>query len=178
MFEVPVDSSGGGIDTRFSLITTSPPHKKHIVVTLFVLFAFIAVGVGLYPLEDNLWLTVQREAPNLNCSNGSIAGWNETFFVEINERTDWSTLKPGLDAWIFPVPGSGPVFTSNGPVTRVSRLACGDSIVTALEIQLSTSEIEHLKTYPKSQTLGLRVLIDNSTVGGVLVRNVTRALTG
>lgn len=149
-----------------------------VVVALLVLLAVLGAAASFYPIEDNLWLTVQPSASYIDCEDVSLLGRTTTMFVASGNHASLRSLHPGLEAWVFSKPGSGPSFQFHGSIKRVVHLECAASQLTALEIEPSQYELVKLKAVPRDQAIGMRIRIGDSSFAKVLVSSLRTASTG
>lgn len=178
MFQVHLNSTGSDTDSRYSLIRTTPPHKRLVVVTLIVFLAVLGVGASFYPVEENLWLTVHPDTSNHDCGDVSLSQWKAPIFVDSRNTESSRFLQTGLEAWIFSKPGSGATFQASGLIARVEQLECGASNLAALEIASSRDELLHLASMSNDRILRLRVRIGDSSLASLLARTLRTAVTG
>lgn len=178
MFQAHINSTVSDTDPRYSLIRTTPPHKRLVVVSLIVLLAVLGAGVSFYPIENNLWLTVQPSASYVDCEDVSLVGWTTPMFVASGSHESLRTLQPGLEAWVFTKPGSGPSFQFHGTVKRVTHLECAASQLTVLEIESPQDEHVKLKSVASDQEISMRIRVGDSSFANVIVSSLRTASMG
>lgn len=178
MFQEHITSTVADSDSRYSLTRTTPPHKRLVVVTLIVLLAVLGAGASFYPVEDNLWLTVQPTASSLDCEDVSLIEWTTPMFVESGNLESLRALQPGQEVWIFAIPGDGPAFQTQGSIAQVAQLECAASQLVALEIESSRDEILQLKSIPTDQVINVRVRLGESSLVNLLFSTLRSALAG
>ena len=178
MFQVHLNPTDSDTDSRYSLIRTTPPHKRLVVVTLIVFLAVLGVGASFYPVEENLWLTVHPDTSNLDCRDVPLTQWKAPIFVDSVNTKSLQTLRPGLEAWVFSKPGSGAAFQASGSIARVTQLDCGGSNLAALEIVSSQDDLLQLASMSNDRILKVRVRISDSSLASLLVSSLRTAVTG
>ena len=104
--------------------------------------------------------------------------WRTPVFVESANPESLRALQPGLEVWVFSVPGNGPPFQTHGSIAQVTRLECTVSQFVALEIQSSQDETLQLKSMPMDQVISVRVRLGESSLANVLVSTLRTALSG
>ena len=178
MFQVHLIPTGSDTDSRYSLIRTTPPHKRLVVITLIVSFVALGAGASFYPVEDNLWLTVHPDSSNPDCINAPLMEWKAPLFVEVGNTENLRYLRPGLEVWIFSKPGSGLAFQAKGSIARVTQLECTASNITALEIVSSHDELLQLDSMSKDRILQMRVRLGDTSLASLLVSTLRTVATG
>ena len=178
MFQVHLNPTGTDTDSRYSLIRTTPPHKRLVVITLIVFLAALGTSASFYPVEDNLWLTVHPDTSNFDCGDVPVMDWKAPIFVDLGNTERLRVLHPGLEAWIFSKPGSGAAFQASGSIARVTQLECGALNVAALEIVSSRDELLQLDSISKDRNLKVRIRLGDTSLANLLASTLRTVVTG